>query len=211
MSLWGHSKVILQWSRDTQKNRFINWLVSFLFEFLELQFFIKTIIETFSSCTLAEEILHESGLCQNCFIKFNEYDEHQSIADQIQLELVSLMDSKFVVDPIQMVKDESTDETIEAIEYENYDNEEIFTNDEDILEDVESEVNQGEVDEALEEDFHFEIIVDDSKEDSKNFAQPSSKPRSQSQERDIATVYIGNQKFYQCDICLKTFKVCATK
>lgn len=44
----------------------------------------------FTDEKISEEVLEVAGICQNCFIKFNEYDEHQTIADQMQLELTEL-------------------------------------------------------------------------------------------------------------------------
>lgn len=54
---------------------------------------IQQIIETFldSPSPVPEFICKNGGICQNCFIKFNEYDEHQSIAQMILSELSSML------------------------------------------------------------------------------------------------------------------------
>ncbi|CRK98347.1 CLUMA_CG011707, isoform B [Clunio marinus] len=51
---------------------------------------IYQLIENFTNINLSQEIIDEAGICQNCLIKFNEYDEHRSVAEQIQAELSSL-------------------------------------------------------------------------------------------------------------------------
>jgi uncharacterized protein YlaI len=44
----------------------------------------------FSESKIDESALENAGICQNCFIKFNEYDEHQTLATQIQEELMGM-------------------------------------------------------------------------------------------------------------------------
>jgi hypothetical protein len=39
---------------------------------------------------LSDDVVFDAGICQNCFIKFNEHDEHLSISNRIQKEIVSL-------------------------------------------------------------------------------------------------------------------------
>lgn len=42
---------------------------------------------------IPEAVINDAGICQNCFIKFNEYDEHLSIANQIQIELMTMFNT----------------------------------------------------------------------------------------------------------------------
>lgn len=44
----------------------------------------------FTDLKIPDTVLEHCGICQNCFIKFNEYDEHQTMARQIQEELTML-------------------------------------------------------------------------------------------------------------------------
>lgn len=44
----------------------------------------------FIESKISESIIEAAGICQNCFIKFNEYDEHQTMANQIQVELMTM-------------------------------------------------------------------------------------------------------------------------
>lgn len=157
---------------------------------------------------IADDIINDSGVCQNCFIKFNEYDEHQSLAEQIQLDLVTLMDNKIFTladdeEQFTKVKIEEQEEISanDAIEYEPFEAEEELFEDEEI---------EGEtVVEAIEEDYHFEIVVDDTKENIKAKQVRSSAPRQKIKEEGNEFIIIeldDNSKVYQCDICFKTCK-----
>jgi uncharacterized protein YlaI len=44
----------------------------------------------FTDSKVDEAVLETAGICQNCFIKFNEFDEHQTLANQIQEELMGM-------------------------------------------------------------------------------------------------------------------------
>ena len=167
-------------------------------------------LESFSSVALGEEIINESGVCQNCFIKFNEYDEHLSMAEQIQNELIGLMDNKIYAleeVPEAGIKTESQDEIEEfeefsnadPIEYEPYGAEEMYITGEDENE------NEEILTEDIPEDFHFEVIVDELKErknQTRNI-RPKVKPEHES---FVIIEMDGHQKGFQCDICLKIFK-----
>lgn len=56
-------------------------------------------------------VLENAGICQNCFIKFNEYDEHQTMANQIQIELMRMYRKEIApfVDVKQEIKVEDED------------------------------------------------------------------------------------------------------
>ena len=75
-----------------------------------------SITESCKGLTLPADIIETAGACQNCFIKFNEIDEHQMIADKIQLELVGLFNSNS--ETTSEVKVEDTNE--EDIKMENH-------------------------------------------------------------------------------------------
>lgn len=46
--------------------------------------------ETFININISQHEIAERQICQNCLIKFNEIDEHQTIVEKIQNELVEL-------------------------------------------------------------------------------------------------------------------------
>lgn len=159
--------------------------------------------ETFTSSLLSDEIINDSGVCQNCFIRFNEYDEHQTIANQIQTEVIGLMDNKLVSvdEEDQKIKVEEHEDSTDAIEYEPFEADEMFvTGDEEG-----EEVGQDEeIIEAIEEDYHYEIVVDDTKE---NIKKERTMPVKLDENNEFIIIELdNNQRVYQCDICFKTCK-----
>lgn len=44
----------------------------------------------FTETKISDSVLGVAGICQNCFIKFNEYDEHQNMANHIQAEITMM-------------------------------------------------------------------------------------------------------------------------
>lgn len=164
----------------------------------------KCFTETFTNSLLSEDTINDAGVCQNCFIKFNEYDEHQTIAEQIQLDLVGLMDSKLVaLDEDPKIKVEHHEDSADAIEYEPFEGEEMFVAAE---YDDSGEIEQDPTVEAIEEDYHFEIIVDDTKENIKK-EQIRTGPMKLDENNEFIVIELeNNQRVYQCDICFKTCK-----
>lgn len=151
--------------------------------------------------------MQEAGVCQNCYIKLNEYDEHSTIAEQIQFELVSTMEKVVAAgaeetEPEDNIKCEEIEEEgiVEEIEYDGLEPEyeELFC----------GPGEAEEVEETVAEDYHhYEIIVDDTKENVK--ARPfksEAKPRAKDAKCEFVVLEVDNQKLYQCDICFKTFK-----
>jgi 5-methylcytosine-specific restriction endonuclease McrA len=65
----------------------------------------------FTDSKIDEAVLENAGICQNCFIKFNEYDEHQTMANQIQIELMGMYRKEIAsfVDVKQEIKVEDED------------------------------------------------------------------------------------------------------
>jgi translation initiation factor IF-1 len=176
-----------------------------------------TILETIGSVSLGDEIINECGICQSCFVKFNEYDEHISVAEQIQSELLGLMDNKFAMaaeeeylediakaEEMSIIKEEEalSEDTIEFEPFEATE-EELFLKPED---DTEEEI-EGAVVETIGEDCHYEIIVDDTKENKHRKTATVTKSKTKLENADILMIETDDhQKMYQCDICLKTCK-----
>lgn len=146
------------------------------------------------------------GVCQNCLLKFNEYDELVSRAEAIQLDLTNLLLETRNTDAIEeqpedeiKIKDENDDDTItfEPIYFES-------------IEGPDDEI------EPLLNDYQMEVVVD-SKE---NFGEPSHATRKGlkmalntsfkekiEKQDDYVVVELDNKRRgYQCDICSKTFK-----
>lgn len=173
-----------------------------LFDFLEI----------FTNTTISDDVINESGVCQNCFIRFNEYDEHQSMADEIQRDLVSLMENKIFTLEEEMttqVKVEQQEEEIIAseVDYEIYEAQE-DEEEEQLFE--EDDENEGEtVVEAIDDDYHFEIVVDDTKENvkGKQVRATEAKPKMIDGNPELIILQLDDHStVYQCDICFKTCK-----
>lgn len=62
----------------------------------------------FTDTKIPAAVLENAGICQNCFIKFNEYDEHQALAKQIQEELLLMYRQS--VDSLYEIKQEIKNE-----------------------------------------------------------------------------------------------------
>lgn len=160
---------------------------------------------------MSEGVVQEAGVCQNCFIKFNEFDEHLTLAEQIQLQIVNLLESNIYetesnnFDRIKIEDVEesqpSMDDISEEIEYEQYEEEDLFLADGGVVQETD------EIVETTEEDIHYEVIVDDTKE---NIITKEVKHYVKSKAKDdfgyIIVEMDDNIKAYQCDICQKTFK-----
>lgn len=176
--------------------------IKLIFCFVRLWLIEIISAEIFTSSLLSEEIINDSGVCQNCFIKFNEFDEHQSIAEQIQSDLVGLMDNKLVsLEEDHKIKEEHEDST-DPIEYEPFEGEEMYVTGEEIEEEIEHDNTV----EAIEEDYRYEIVVDDTKENMKKQYIRSTQGKMDENNEFIVIELENNQRVYQCDICNKTCK-----
>jgi stress-induced morphogen len=130
-------------------------------------------------------IVENGGICQNCFIKFNEYDEHFSLSEHIKSELSGLLNQQFV----EMKTEFKEDDTDNVIFYSEYDEN---------AEEVMPDVLQDEL------DVHSPIRtkVTSSKEEKK---KPSAYVKKDKDAGFIVT-FINDQKHYTCEICKKLFQ-----
>jgi C2H2-type zinc finger/Zinc finger, C2H2 type len=141
-------------------------------------------------------------------IKFNDYDEHKSISEQIQADILGLMDNKlvFVDEEDQKIKVEQHEDSSDAIEYEPFEGEDVFVTGDEELEEQDDAAGQDDTVEAIEEDYHFEIVVDDTKENVKK-EQMRTVPVKLDENNEFIVIELeNNQRVYQCDICFKTCK-----
>lgn len=143
------------------------------------------------------------------------------MAEQIQAELLELMDNKLYapeedveskikaenvehiehIEHVEELEEVEESSTGDPIEYEPFDGEENFLQDDDDEDEMAAETIQ-------QDDYHFEIVVDDTKENIK-LKQPRSalKPRVKDDHTEFIIIEMDdNSKAYQCDICFKTFK-----
>lgn len=138
--------------------------------------------ESFTCQKIPNNVVFESAVCQNCFIKFNEYDEHSTIASKVQSELMLLYSSSFR-------DDEDIKPDID------HDNElEDFGNVQLMLEQEE---------ESLEDEMHTQ------REQPVRCLVKSERRayrRKKNLDEGLKVVEIDGTKIYQCDICKKLCK-----
>lgn len=127
---------------------------------------------------MSEELVNEAGICQNCFIKFNDYDEHFTQAKRIETELLQMYESSLVVDVKFEIKQEEDDP-------EDYGIAEVM------IEDEEEEVS-GSYD-------IFKIPIKRAK--SSRNAEKRSYKRKKNLDEGLVVVEVDGEKIYQCDIC----------
>lgn len=161
-------------------------------EEFEIFFFIFS--ELFLNSKIEKSVLDAAGICQNCFIKFNEYDEHQTLATQIQNELVGMYRKEIL--PFVDVKQEIK---VEDDEYYGY--------------------PYGEnIVEVIEDSFHDEFrSVPKKKSRPKSIKTSNSSPESEKivnmkpktsyikkdKDAGLIVAVVGGIKLYQCDFCGK--------
>ncbi|CRK98348.1 CLUMA_CG011708, isoform A [Clunio marinus] len=174
---------------------------------------IFQLIETFTNTCIPEDIINASGVCINCYVKLNEFDEHQAKAEQISCELVELMNNKYVLYEegfdINKVKqenerDQTHEEIIEAIEFEPFEEGQYATMAEEGLEEETGDSLVEGID-----GYHFEIIVDDTKENVKKETKATfsrSKFKAETGNEFVVVQLEDNSRAYQCETCFKTFK-----
>lgn len=141
------------------------------------------LLESFiSTSSLSQHEFDERQICQNCFIKFNELDEHQVMVDRIQQELVDLYNTSItimVAEPEQEIEVKLENETCEEpLDYE-----------------------------AIDEILEVKISPRKSKKP-KTFEEPSSrkkkKPRTnQNDPTGFSVSVIDGKNHYKCEICSK--------
>jgi hypothetical protein len=138
------------------------------------------------SLKLPQDIIDSAGVCQNCFIKFNEIDEHQVIAQNLQNELIGLFNS--CATSVSVLKEEDADqEIIEHIVDESSLAELDYVGDEEIV------VSQ----EVIEHEIPFQT---------KQITPKRQYHRKKDPDEGLILVEIDGNKLYQCDICQKVCK-----
>ncbi|CAG9804863.1 unnamed protein product [Chironomus riparius] len=178
---------------------------------------IFKLIEQFAEIELGEELIYGTGICQNCLVKFNEYDEFISKAEKIQLDIIGLIENKVMLlemsdNEEKQIKQESIED--DPIEYEPDD--EIYYESEDIEGAIVS--NQEEYEEEIidpsdyngQEDYQLEVVVDDSSIrykpiKSEYIYSPTKSIKIEESGYKMISLD-NNQRAFQCDICDKIFK-----
>lgn len=166
-------------------------------------------VEKFIDSPVSEDIASNGGICQNCFIKFNEYDEHISKAEAIQMDLTQLLlDVRDVDDEDKFIEFKS--EPGEEVVYTEYDENMVEVLPEQYIDSyLPSEINSPV--EIKQTPIKQNAVV---KSPAKTKRPPAvvkavEKPRVYSNKNDkdngfIITI-IDGAKRYTCEMCLKHF------
>lgn len=144
---------------------------------------------------MSSEMIRNSGVCQNCFIKFNEFDEHQSIALKIQQELLLLYEASLSMDmdlkPNIKREPDIGDYDIVEVMLENDD-----------------ELSEGS--DVFEKYSHLKSPKQSNslKMSSRSFdrAEKRSYKRKKNLDEGLTVVEVDGHKIYQCEICKKLCK-----
>lgn len=144
------------------------------------------------SLKLPQDIIDSAGVCQNCFIKFNEIDEHQVIAQNIQNELIGLFNSCSTT--ISVLKDEDHGDLGHSI-----------------IEQIIDESSMTEMDYVADEEVVItqeieEYPIIEVKPEIKNITPKRNYHRKKDPDEGLILVEIDGNKLYQCDICQKVCK-----
>lgn len=146
-----------------------------------------------------------AGVCQNCFIKFNEYDEHFTIAEQIQNELTAL----FHENEASSNAPRDNKSNIKLEEFGNYDDAI------DVMPEFCEIYLEDPIKKKLKGIEQFVSIIPTSTTSSAVVKQKPKidtarklSPRAPKRDRDegFIVVYVDGEKRYQCDICSRLKK-----
>lgn len=132
---------------------------------------------------LEPDLIDTAGICQNCFIKFNEIDEHQTIAERIQNDLLVMFNSTRVMDTKHDVK---LDDSVEVTEVYVHDDE-----------------HYSENEQYLQETDDFDDNHDNEQLHNRKRRGPKKKKNL---DAGLIMVEVDGLKLYQCDICQKVCK-----
>jgi DNA-directed RNA polymerase subunit RPC12/RpoP len=151
-----------------------------------------------------QQLHNESFVCQNCFIKLNELDEHQVIADRIKLDLLNAYNYTHRLHfPDVKVKIEHVEASPDVDQFDE-DLEENFI---DMSGTAESdpEIDYVQVERIMSKKLkrHMDDFIDDDKPRKK---KRGPRPKGVNHEENIITHFINGMTHYQCKICGRTVK-----
>lgn len=163
--------------------------------FLQIKIIVFVILESFTNHKMSNEMISNSGVCQNCFIKFNEFDEHQTIAIKIQQELLLLYETSLAMGDMDMKLNELNIKREPEIDYGIV---------EVMLEHDEGQSDGSDVYSHMKSPKQFNSL----KMSSRSFdrSEKRSYKRKKNLDEGLTVVEVDGQKIYQCDICKKLCK-----
>lgn len=161
-------------------------------------------IESFTNSNFPPEVVDEAGICQNCFIRFNEYDEHQTLAEQIKKDLISLFESSAeyndTITPQRVIKEE---EIVYEPMQEEEKNDEIYFPKK--LEEDSLAVQEHYI-ETLNWTDQENVITQKLTEPKKIIEVKLEKSRVGRPSEFVGCDLKGSLKLFECNICLRMFK-----
>lgn len=142
----------------------------------------------------------DSSICQNCFVKLNELDEHQVIADRIKLDLLNAYNYTHRLNfPDVKVKIETLETSTELDDQFDDDVEENFI---DMGSPESPEIDYVEVERIM----NKKNLKREFDEIQKPRKKRGPRPKYGSREENIITHVINGMTHYQCRICNRTVK-----
>jgi transcription elongation factor Elf1 len=151
---------------------------------------------------MSQESIDSSGICQNCFIKFNEYDEYITAANRIQKDLINLFEvnSYAIID--QEVEEGEKNLSVVKEEVDIDTTEYTYVESENIIED-----------DNTEEQVYFQeaeppqVIMRQTVQYKKKTPNSSTKKKKSNSKVDkdagLLFYFVDGVKLYECDICSK--------
>lgn len=158
-------------------------------------------------------VIENGGICQNCYIKFNEFDEHQSKANQILSDLTSMLSIRENYVDIKE-EDDDCDTKVQSIEYTTEFDDTATTNAVEISNEYEISMGQEVI---TEDDFTIEEVKDElniiksknTMSQMKAVNRGDERKRSnyikKDRDKGFIITMINNVKHYTCEFCNKNF------
>lgn len=140
---------------------------------------------------MSDDAIVNSGVCQNCFIKFNEFDEHQTLAYKIQNDLLLLYEVNLSMDVDKKLHIKREDDI------EGYGIVEVMLENDDEPSDDET----FETLPTIKTPKRSKSPRRDSSWDEKRRYK-----RKKNLDEGLTVVEVDGEKIYQCDICKKLCK-----
>jgi hypothetical protein len=145
---------------------------------------------------LTDDEIYNGGVCQNCFIKFNEFDEHSTLASRIQNEIMLLYETSSDIEYYPQKIDTDDVKILKIVKKEE-------------LEDISEVIIEGEGNEDIVSDYEQDELADINTSTEATLHEKNSKrkyKRKKNLDEGLIVVEVDGVKIYQCEICQKLCK-----
>lgn len=172
-----------------------------------LIFRVPFFLELFTSTSFPSEVVEEAGICQNCFIRFNEYDEHQTLADHIKNDLIALFESGSENSDRKPAEKVIEDE---EISYEIQEEDAGIQEEEIFFPKKIGEDNLEVADEQFIDSFSWtdpkDPNVDDKIPELSQITEVKTQRSKAGRPSEVSSFSKNDMKLFECSICLRLFK-----